>query len=143
MIKAVLGSICLVICFSGLKAQGKINVRITNLENNKGVCRLCLFNNEAAFSNGKAPYKCSEVAISNKVAIAAFESVPAGNYAIAVFHDINNNGKMDKNFLGIPKEGYGASRNKLPFASAPGYKDNVFAVSNNAITTLNIRLRNL
>lgn len=50
---------------------------------------------------------------------------------------------MDKNFLGIPKEGYGASKNKLPFASAPDFDDNKFQVLQNTITNLTIRLRNL
>jgi uncharacterized protein (DUF2141 family) len=38
-------------------------------------------------------------------------SVPKGEYAVAVFHDENGNGKMDKNLIGAPKEGYGFSNN--------------------------------
>ena len=44
-------------------------------------------------------------------AICQFNDIPPGTYAIAVFHDENANGKLDKNFLGIPCEGYGASNN--------------------------------
>jgi uncharacterized protein (DUF2141 family) len=50
---------------------------------------------------------------------------------------------MDKNFLGIPSEGYGASKNKLPFASAPTFKDNQFVVVNKVTVSIGIRLRNL
>jgi uncharacterized protein (DUF2141 family) len=60
-----------------------------------------------------------------------------------VFHDENNNNKMDKNFLGIPKEGYGASKNKLPFASAPTFNDNMFMLKDGATGNVLIRLRNL
>jgi len=35
--------------------------------------------------------------------------IPPGTYAIACYHDENDNGKLDTNFLGIPKEGTGAS----------------------------------
>ncbi|RZK15020.1 MAG: DUF2141 domain-containing protein [Flavobacterium sp.] len=56
---------------------------------------------------------------------------------------MNRNNKMDKNFMGIPKEGYGASQNRLPFASAPTFNDNKFVVENNTITKLAIKLRNL
>jgi len=34
-----------------------------------------------------------------------------GKYAVSVFHDENSNGKLDTNFLGIPREGVGASNN--------------------------------
>jgi uncharacterized protein (DUF2141 family) len=50
---------------------------------------------------------------------------------------------MDTNFLGIPKEGYGASKNKLPFASAPTFADNKFDVGANNTINIEIRLRNL
>ena len=74
---------------------------------------------------------------------ALFANVPPGIYAIMVFHDANNNNQFDKNFLGIPKEGYGASGNNLPFASAPAFNANKFEVKDGVLTTLNIRLRNL
>ena len=124
-------------------AQGKIIVIITNIENNKGVCKTCLFANAASFA-GKGPaLKCADAIIRNKKASHVFDGVPPGVYAIAVFHDENNNNKMDKNFLGIPKEGYGASKNRLPFASAPTFKDNQFEVPASSPININIRLRNL
>lgn len=52
-----------------------------------------------------------------RIAVAAdtvrhrFEGLPAGDYAVQVLHDANDNGEMDKNFLGIPSEGYGFSNN--------------------------------
>ena len=38
-----------------------------------------------------------------------FNEVPAGTYAVAVFHDENSNGEIDRNFAGMPKESVGAS----------------------------------
>ena len=125
-------------------SQSKIVVQISNLRNNNGVCRVCLFNSEATFSGkGGTPVLCVEVPAKEGATEALFKNVVPGAYAIAVFHDANNNKQMDKNFLGIPREGYGASRNKLPFAGAPEYKDNKFTVTDKTITTLRIRLRNL
>ena len=138
-----LWSLPLLMAASATAAQGKIAITITNIENNKGVCKTCLFSNAAAFAGNGGAFRCADVSIQNKKADFVFEAVPAGNYAIAVFHDANRNNKMDKNFLGIPSEGYGASKNKLPFASAPTFKDNQFIVTNNNTVTLAIRLRNL
>jgi uncharacterized protein (DUF2141 family) len=48
-----------------------------------------------------------------------FRNIPKGIYAISIFHDRNNNGEIDKNFVGIPTEGYGFSNNiKHKFTSA-------------------------
>jgi uncharacterized protein (DUF2141 family) len=125
-------------------AQGRVVADISNFENNKGTCRACLFNDAASFTGeGGAPYRCVQVPVTGKKAQAVFDNVPAGTYALFVLHDANNNNKMDKNFVGIPKEGYGASRNKLPFAAAPTFVDNKFSVQNNSALRLSVRLRNL
>jgi uncharacterized protein (DUF2141 family) len=139
-------SLAFLLSFMALQAnaQGKIGVTITNIKNDKGVCRTCLFNSEAAFSgeSGK-PVQCLLLAIKNKTTHGTFENIAAGNYAVMVFHDENNNNKLDKNFLGIPKEGYGASNNRLPFAGAPSFKDNRFIVKDGAGINISIKLRNL
>ena len=134
--------IMMVAVHKGAGAQNKVVADIANFENNKGVCRACLFNSAEAFEKSN-PMACQIVPVSDKKAQAVFQNVPDGTYAIFVFHDTNNNGKMDTNFLGIPKEGYGASGNKLPFAAAPTFKDNKFAVATNTTTHLRIRIRNL
>jgi uncharacterized protein (DUF2141 family) len=123
------------------KAQNKIVVNVNKFENNKGVCIVCLYDNEKAFAGKGSPIKCSTVSVSNKTASTTFDNVAVGTYAISVIHDANNNKKFDTNFLGIPTEGYGASQNDLPFAAAPKFKDNKFTVSNNSTTTSNINLR--
>jgi uncharacterized protein (DUF2141 family) len=137
---------CLALCllFQQLNAQGKVNVSITNIKNNRGVCRTCLFNNEASFKNksGK-PVQCLSLPVKDKMTKGTFENIPNGNYAIMVFHDENSNNKLDVNFFGIPKEGYGASKNKLPFASAPTFADNLFTVTEKTQLNITIKLRNL
>jgi uncharacterized protein (DUF2141 family) len=124
-----------------LFAQGKINAIVNGFENNKGVCRACLFDSEAAFAGKGKPIVCKEVSIKSQQASIVFDQLPQGSYAIALFHDENNNARMDKNFLGIPKEGYGASKNKLPFAAAPKFEENKFVVTNGLVTNLTIKLR--
>src|SRR3712207_6420661 len=114
-------------------SQNAVSVQISNFDSDKGICRACLFNSAASFNGeGGTPFRCAYVPVKSKSSQILFDNVPAGSYAIFVFHDRNGNNKMDKNFLGIPKEGYGASKNKLPFAAAPTFEDNRFNVTNNA-----------
>lgn len=124
-------------------AQCKIVVEVNNFRNSKGVCILGLFENAAAFSGNGEPIRYMKVAIRQKTATAVFDNVPPGSYAISVIHDANNNNRFDTNFIGIPTEGYGASRNKLPFAAAPKFDDNKFVLPPNTTTAINIKLRYL
>ncbi|WP_420144634.1 DUF2141 domain-containing protein [Sphingobium sp.] len=54
--------------------------------------------------------------------------VPPGEYAIAIIHDENGNGKLDT-FAGIPREGVGFSRNPVLRFGAPGFRSVVFPVA--------------
>ncbi|MBS2030622.1 MAG: DUF2141 domain-containing protein [Deltaproteobacteria bacterium] len=56
-------------------------------------------------------------------AVCEFPQLAPGTYAVSVMHDENGNGKMDFNFLHMPKEGYGASRDHLPMMSPPSFDD--------------------
>lgn len=125
------------------RAQGTIVANVSNFENNNGVCRACLFNTAAAFAGKGQPVQCTLAPVAGLKAQLVFNNVPPGTYAVSVFHDANNNNQLDKNFLGIPKEGYGASKNDLPFASAPSFNGNKFEIKANTTTTLFIKLRNL
>lgn len=47
--------------------------------------------------------------ISDDCLPVVLDGLPSGDYLIAVFHDVNENGKMDYSFFGSPREGYGFS----------------------------------
>jgi uncharacterized protein (DUF2141 family) len=55
-----------------------------------------------------------------------FADLPAGFYAVSVFHDENMNEKLDKNFMGVPKEGYGASNNPKKKMGPPNFDEAKF-----------------
>ena len=125
-------------------AQSTISARLVNLRSDKGLCRICIFDKPQAFRiKAGQPLQCIAVPVRNGVAEASFSNLAPGTYALFVFHDANGNGKFDTNFLGIPKEGYGASRNSLPFAAAPSFENNKLQIASNTITSITIRIRNL
>jgi uncharacterized protein (DUF2141 family) len=69
---------------------------------------------------------------------ARFAGIPRGRYGVAVFHDENDNRKVDTNVLGLPKEGYGFSRNS-PLLRKP--KFNEIAVNAQPRASAPIKLR--
>jgi len=59
--------------------------------------------------------------IANGEAMEIFQ-LPAGRYGVVVIHDENRNHKLDRNFLGIPKEGFGFANNPHVALSAPSFQ---------------------
>lgn len=55
--------------------------------------------------------------------------LPPGEYAVSVYYDRNNNGELDTNFIGIPKEPVALSNNARPKFGPPKYKDAVFTLT--------------
>lgn len=54
--------------------------------------------------------------------------LPKGNYAIAIFHDANDNDKLDRAFTGIPTEFYGFSNNARGMFGPPDLEDQLFSL---------------
>ena len=95
--------------------SGVINVHLTGISNDKGVMRVALFSSPTTYnaSGGAAEtaFMKGIAAIKDKQADYSFANVPAGTYAIKVFHDEDNSGKFYTNVFGIPKVQYGFSNN--------------------------------
>jgi uncharacterized protein (DUF2141 family) len=73
------------------------------------------------------------VNISNEQAVCEFKGLAAGHYAVVVFQDEHETGKMTKNFLGMPTEAYGFSNDAKATLSAPSFADASFQFNGSAI----------
>lgn len=114
-----------------LKSQTvNITVSIADVSSDKGVIRLYLFDKAEAFPDkiDLATKAMSAKAIKGTQQIK-IEGVMPGNYAIAVFHDENNDGKLNANLIGIPKEPTGASNGAVGKMGPPKFKDAVLPIS--------------
>lgn len=130
----------LIVFFCGnftLHAQNSIEVEITNFASDKGVVQIGLFNTETSFLD--KIYKGKEVKIKDRKAVTIFTEIPDGTYAISVFHDKNEDKKLNT-FLGIPAENYGASNNAPSKFGPPKWKDAKFEVRNGELLKQKISL---
>lgn len=81
-----------------------VTVTVTNIPAAEGNLLIGLYDSAANFlvkpsrDSPKIPLK------STGSVSAKFKDLPPGHYAIAVIQDLNKNGKLDKNFIGMPKE---------------------------------------
>jgi len=78
--------------------------------------------------------------VRNAEARCDFEGIPSGTYALVVLHDENMNGKMDINWLRVPKEGYGFSSDAKAAFGAPSFSDASFVYDGKTLD-LTITLR--
>ncbi|GCD80314.1 DUF2141 domain-containing protein [Schleiferia thermophila] len=83
----------------------------------------------------------SIIPVENKKATIRFTDLSAGSYSVEAFHDQNNNGKLDTNPFGIPKEPYGFSNNVRGNFGPPDFELTLFQVSGMTATKIKIVLR--
>jgi uncharacterized protein (DUF2141 family) len=79
--------------------------------------------------------------IDGTQAACVFEGLAPGAYAVAVVHDENGNGRLDKNFVGIPSEGYGVSNNRTYAMASPKWDESRFTLAAREAAVLRVSLR--
>jgi uncharacterized protein (DUF2141 family) len=120
-------------------ATGTISVTILHLHSDKGKVCVRLYNSEEGYpKDSSKAFRRMACTIAGDTCTLVFENIPAGVYAIACYHDENDNNELDTNFLGIPKEGVGASNNARGSFGPPKFKDAKFIVNGNAQQTITI-----
>jgi uncharacterized protein (DUF2141 family) len=118
-----------------------LDVAITGLRSAKGVLQVCLTRDPGDFPDCRAGGPAIKRTVSAAAPHLRFETLPAGDYAVAVIHDANANAKLDT-MLGIPKEGFGFSRNPRIGFGPPRFSAARFRVSEGA-ETQQVRIRYL
>lgn len=107
----------------------ELTATINGLKSQNGQLCLSLFSQASGFpSRGDRAIASQCIRVSDASPGITFKDLHPGSYAVAVFHDANADGKLNKGFLGIPREGFGFSRNPRIGTSAPRFKDAVFLV---------------
>lgn len=105
-----------------------VAIYITGLESAKGDLLLDVYNSEESFAEREGAVKRVKVSPDGTKANCEI-LLPPGQYAFYVHHDENDNGKMDRYFFGMPKEGIAASNNAEGFMGPPDYEDAAFEVT--------------
>ena len=108
-----------------------ITLEITTTKYNKGHVLLALYDSEKNYM--KEIFRSAEVPIKNHKAKIVFNLLEKGEYAFSFFQDLNENKKIDTNFLGIPKEPYGFSNQKKGRFGPPKFKEVAFKLNKNDV----------
>ena len=118
--------------FIGVLAKGQtgnIKVTIPSLKESKGDIILNLYNSANTFLEDDKHFRKVSIPARSSGSTFTFTDIPKGNYAILAHWDINSNGKLESNLLGIPKEEVGFSNNVFGSFGPPEFDDASFTIS--------------
>jgi uncharacterized protein (DUF2141 family) len=121
---------------------GRLAVTVSSLRSDEGHVRLLLFAGGTGFPDepGRAVKRVS-LPIKGRTARVVFDGLPAGEYAISVIHDENDNEALDTGLFGIPSEGFGASNNPKIRRGPPQFSEAAFRVEEEGVAVQMIRMR--
>ena len=108
-----------------------LNVTIDNVNSNEGKILAQVFKGHANYKNGK-PESSLVLPAKKGENSFLFQNLSEGEYAVRLFHDINDNNDLDTNVFGMPTEGYGFSNQAVGNFGPAKYKDMVVIIAKDA-----------
>lgn len=120
-------------------AQHVLRLNVEGVETEKGSVCYAIYTDENSFLKVENVYKSgATIAVAGKTTIK-IKDLPDGDYAIAIFHDVNDNEKLDTNMLGIPKEQFAFSKGKMKMFGPPKFEECVFTFNSDLEITINLK----
>ena len=127
MRSGIFGTVAAVFVGAAPAAANEVVITITDVRSTKGVVRACMTTKESVFPKcRKDPSAHRTVVPAGDKVVIRFTGVKPGEYAIALLHDENNDGKANRALGMMPKEGFGFSRDAKVRMGPPKFEDAVF-----------------
>lgn len=100
----------------------KLGITVEGVRNSRGVIGVLIFRSARGWpEDAGAAFRSQAVPARPGAVVLTFEDLPPGIYAAVVLHDENENKKLDRNFFGMPREGWGMSNNPKAHGAAPAF----------------------
>jgi uncharacterized protein (DUF2141 family) len=126
---------------SSASGQGKLQVVVKNVREARGTIRVGLFDKEDSFLKDAVIGKIVTAATPEVTVV--FENLPPGEYALSVIHDENENGELDSNMVGMPREGFAFGNNAMGMFGPPSFEKAKLRIENNKQSSQSIDLKYL
>jgi uncharacterized protein (DUF2141 family) len=124
------------LCSGIVFSQNTYTLEITGVKKGGGKIYISAFNSKQSFDDRKVYY--SVVTDANSETVCLPIALPAGEYVISMYQDINGNAKLDSNFLGIPREPFGFSN--YNGKSVPGNFDKLKVMVNDKTKKITVHI---
>lgn len=114
--------------FKSLSSQtANLTIDIKGIANTDGYLRIGIYGSKDDFLVEGKEFAGGQIQAVLDSVKYVFEHIPHGNYSVAIFHDMDSNGKLNRNMLGIPVEGYGFSNEST--MGIPDFEDALFELN--------------
>jgi uncharacterized protein (DUF2141 family) len=130
--------LALVALATGAAQAGDLTIRVDDVAKAEGQVMVALYDSAGSFLKRSVQAGAAPAAAGSTTVV--IKDLPPGEYGIALYHDANGNGKMDRNAMGIPSEAYAFSNNALGMMGPPSFDQAKFAVPQ-AGATVTVSLR--
>ena len=119
-----------------------VEVNITGIRSENGQIVIGVFKDDESFQKEESfmEKRFVKSGISNREMRVQF-SLETGIYGLSLIDDENNNGKMEYNFLGIPKEGFGFSDYYHKGIKKPKFDSYKFSINKDQTKRITIKIR--
>jgi uncharacterized protein (DUF2141 family) len=122
------------------RTEYDLTVVCANLPASGGTLFVGLWDQAEGFRAADAMRQGRRIAVSDQGrAHVTFADLPAGTYAVSSYLDANDNGQLDRNFLGLPSEPYGFSNNVYPNTRATRFDEAAFRLQSDAEITIRMQ----
>ena len=122
--------------------QGAVEVRIEGISSTQGQVYASIFLSAEGFPGNKdMAYDYRAAPAADGTIVLFFESVPAGEFVVAVLHDTDANQELSFNALGMPKEGYGFSRDARARFGPPKFEKAAVSIEAGESKTLTVKVK--
>ena len=122
-------ALILATCLENATADdAQLTVHVEGLQEASGAVMMAVYASAESW-NGGDPVAGSRVAVHGNTVTVSFDSLPAGDYAIRMFHDIDGDGELDVNLMGIPSEPFAFSNNARGRFGPASWADSVFVIT--------------
>ena len=123
---------------TGFTQPHELTITVNDINEVKGQLRIGLFSNAENFKLKANPVDSAVIEVTSKTISYTFKHLNSGTYAVAVYHDENDDGTLNKRQLGIPVEGFGFSNFQTKQKKPPDFNEVSFELKTDL--TLNIPL---
>jgi uncharacterized protein (DUF2141 family) len=134
--KNLIKNIALGIAFAGATTAladrsnaADLTVEVSNIRKADGNIMIAVYNKGDGFLSEEGMKVGMKLPANTSGVSHTFRGLDAGTYAVSVFHDVDADGELDSNFLGIPQEPFGMSRDAQGRFGPPKFKDAAFKLS--------------
>ncbi len=127
-----------------IEPTANLTVVVNGIQNKKGEICIGLYSQKKGFPlNTKNVAKCACTQITGNSVKQQFTGLKHGNYAVAIIDDQNGDRRLNRDFFGIPKEGFGISNNpKVSIKTGtPKFRDASFKFNGNKTIYISMKYR--